>query len=221
MWLAGLLVALTAAVPAGAPPELVAARYDDAVRFGATTRPGLVLRVRDPDGQVVAITLEGRGVGSVADGGCGLGGRRTGAIHLWRLPTERLRSPDGRQTIDVLLESSPCDGGSAPLESSRRTVQLWVPEPRHRTARVPRLLGRPYSWVGCRLAMAGLRRQYGGQPVSPEPRCFANLGARMSPDPVVRRQDPGAGARVRRGTIVRLEDECSLLRFEPGGGACL
>ncbi|HEX4692561.1 MAG TPA: PASTA domain-containing protein [Solirubrobacteraceae bacterium] len=88
--------------------------------------------------------------------------------------------------------------------------------------RVPDVLGLPRSRAACTLIAAGLRWRVGGEHgahnrgVIP---CGVS-GVRLAPDPIVKRQRPRAGRPVRRGSVVALEDDCTLLRFKHPGSAC-
>jgi hypothetical protein len=45
-------------------------------------------------------------------------------------------------------------------------------------------------------------------------------GVAVAPDPTVKQQRPRARRQVPRGSVVVLEDECTLLRFKPRGAGC-
>lgn len=219
MWLAALVTVLAAAAPATAPPEVLSVRYDDQVRTGSRDRPALIVLARDPDARIVAVTVSDHGVASHADGFCEPPGRAAGEVERWVMPVgRRLRSRSAHRILEVKVESMSCDGGTQGLESTTSSVDVWVPEPFRRIVTVPDLHGRPESTANCKLMSRGLRWRIGADRVRAQRVC--DTGSAVSPDPAVQRQSPSPGTRVRRGTVVRLEDECSLLRFEPGGVAC-
>jgi hypothetical protein len=103
------------------PPRVLEVRYDPAARPAGARRayPAVVVRARDPDGQVVAVSIQpGSDAASTADGRCGRG------QETWTLPA-RLRP--GRQGVRVTVESSRCDGGREPLERADVVRELRVP----------------------------------------------------------------------------------------------
>jgi hypothetical protein len=219
MWLTALVTALAAAAPATAPPEVLSVRYGDHVRIGSRDRAALIVLARDPDARIVAVTVSDRGVADHADGFCEPRDRPAGEVERWVFPVgHRLRSRSAHRTLQVTVESMSCDGGTHGLESATSSVDVWVPEPFRRIVTVPDLHGRPESTANCKLMSRGLRWRIGADRVRAERVC--DTSSAVSPDPAVQRQSPPAGTRVRRGTVVRLEDECSLLRFEPRGVAC-
>ncbi|HET8756110.1 MAG TPA: hypothetical protein VFM58_08875 [Solirubrobacteraceae bacterium] len=88
---------------------------------------------------------------------------------------------------------------------------------------VPRVVGMPRTRATCELAGAGLRWRSAGESRTHRRPLLAcdDEGAAVAPDPTIEQQRPEAGRRVRRGSVVVLEDECTLLRFAPRGAACL
>jgi hypothetical protein len=88
----------------------------------------LSIRASDPDGQIVSwadrqLVESGVSAGGVADGGCGLGGRRNGRVYDSPLPIKRLRASIYRFRITV--EGSTCARHARP-ESASRTFTIRV-----------------------------------------------------------------------------------------------
>jgi hypothetical protein len=87
---------------------------------------------------------------------------------------------------------------------------------------VPQVVGLSRSRAECRLHAAGLRWRLGAQR-TPQSKPLVPCGRKnvhVLPDPTVRRQRPPRGYRVRRGSVVALEDACTLLRFHSQPAAC-
>jgi hypothetical protein len=87
---------------------------------------------------------------------------------------------------------------------------------------VPRVVGLTRSRAACRLVAVALRWRGGGEHAVHR-RAFVPCHDRrvhVAPDPIVRRQRPRAGRRVAPGTVVVIEDDCTLLRFRKQPTAC-
>jgi hypothetical protein len=117
------LVAMAAwcavALAASPPPKILSARYGWFKPEGAPKGYHAIrIRARDPDGQIVSMrySLRPSNRGAIADGGCGLGGKKTGDAETWYLPMRKLEP--GRYVITALAESSDC-ATDAPLQTSR------------------------------------------------------------------------------------------------------
>jgi beta-lactam-binding protein with PASTA domain len=91
--------------------------------------------------------------------------------------------------------------------------------PRATTTGVPDVRGMPHSEAVCALQAAGLRWRSGDERRT-HARAECDDNSASAPDPPIRRQRPAPGTQVPRGTIVHLEDVCTLLRFARGGAAC-
>jgi beta-lactam-binding protein with PASTA domain len=77
------------------------------------------------------------------------------------------------------------------------------------TARVPRVVGATESRAQCALAAAGLRWRFRGSAhVFSRPAIVCKPGVAVLPDPQVISQSPAGGVRVRRGSVVVLDDVC-------------
>jgi len=75
--------------------------------------------------------------------------------------------------------------------------------------RVPSVTGKAESVAQCRLAADGLRWRFrGDHVVLSHPIIACSQHGAVMPDPRVISQTPRAGARVRRGSVVILDDEC-------------
>jgi hypothetical protein len=126
-------VALTGPVDFGSAddrmPVILSAEY------GRTRPPGaersfyaLTVRARDADGQIVGmgygqVQPPGEppgGPAAVADGGCGLGGKRDGELETWRLPVGRLDS--GTYRFAITATSSTCDDDPQLQRTTREFV---------------------------------------------------------------------------------------------------
>lgn len=87
---------------------------------------------------------------------------------------------------------------------------------------VPKVVGLPRSRATCVLVNAGLRWRGGGEPKAntrPAGPC-PDEGAAGAPDPRIKEQSPRAGRQVPEGTVVVLEDACTLLRFDARDRGC-
>jgi hypothetical protein len=98
-----------------AQPTVVRFEYRDAARQ-------LVITARDGAGQVVGVGLEGP-IATMADGRCGLGGRRNGQSTRFALPSRRLTQ--GRYEVTVRLTSSSC-GAKPVLREATTRIALTV-----------------------------------------------------------------------------------------------
>jgi hypothetical protein len=107
--------ARTAARTKPAGPRLIRFEYRDAQRQ-------LVITARDRAGQVIGLQLDGPIV-LMADGMCGLGGRRNGEATRFVLPARRLTV--GRYDFTVRLTSSSCSA-HARLRKAASKVTLTV-----------------------------------------------------------------------------------------------
>jgi hypothetical protein len=107
-------------------------------------------------------------------------------------------------------------GGSSP-----GTGKASVPAAKASTeVRVPSVLGEAESRAQCALAAAGLRWRYRGDGrVHLRPIISCSGTAAVTPDPKVVSQSPGAGTRLRRRSVVLLDDECLRLVREHQGCA--
>ena len=89
--------------------------------------------------------------------------------------------------------------------------------PASSTISVPNVVGMARTDATCALADAGLTWRYGGDDRirnRPIPACDTEVG--VSPDPIIKTQDPVSGTRVPAGGTIVLEDQCTLLRFDNG-----
>lgn len=90
---------------------------------------GLRVVAQDPDGQIIALTVEHNKQWSEhADGGCGLGGKRNGEREVWGLP-QRLRP--GLYKLRITAWSSSCDQENR-AESVTVTKRLRVKRKKHK-----------------------------------------------------------------------------------------
>lgn len=100
-------------------PRIVSVEYGRHQPPGSQwTFYGLKVRAQDPDGQIVSmdvVPVDG-GSGSHADGACGLGGKTTGEIETWYLPTGRLEP--GTYRYRVTVGSSSCDAANRGQETT-------------------------------------------------------------------------------------------------------
>lgn len=116
--------------------------------------------------------------------------------------------------VTVLLACVGGGCGTSPAPAQRATARDRVV--------VPDVVGLPRSRASCALVAAGLRWRAGGEArahIRAVVPCHEQ-GVHVAPDPAVKRQRPRGGRRVPPGRVVVLEDACTLLRFEAGGGAC-
>lgn len=162
--------------PAG--PRLLDVRYlDRPLASESSHGPGatLVVKAIDPDGQIVSIGYEIRGLtGGHADGGCGLGGKSTGDRETWRLPVRRL--VPGRHSISITLNSSSC-GSADRIEKSTVTrridVSPWrgTPPPAYATGEVAprRLFTGSSCWKTGKRGVCALREDRPGPIVRSAP----------------------------------------------------
>jgi hypothetical protein len=105
------------------------------VAYGKVRPPGatsayyaLSIRASDPDGQIVSwsyrqVVGPAVSVGAVADGSCGLGGRRNGHVYDSELPIKRLRS--GTYRFRITVEASTCTRDPE-RESASRSFTVHV-----------------------------------------------------------------------------------------------
>jgi hypothetical protein len=96
------------APPKASGPTLVRFEYRDAKRQ-------LVITARDRSGQVIGLTLQGP-ITLMADGRCGLGGRRNRQTSRFVVPARRL--VPGRYRFTVRLTSSSCGGHNTVREAA-------------------------------------------------------------------------------------------------------
>lgn len=94
---------------AGADLQIVSVRYGRFRPSGAP-RPytALQIRARDADGQIVSeryMQLGPSGGAAIADGGCGLGGRRSGQLSAFAIP---MRLRPGTYSFQVRVDASTC-----------------------------------------------------------------------------------------------------------------
>jgi beta-lactam-binding protein with PASTA domain len=86
---------------------------------------------------------------------------------------------------------------------------------------VPRLVGKPQSRAECALAARRLRWRFlGDRRVHSRPIVRCSGRSTVTPDPKVIAQRPRAGTRVRRGSVVVIDNEC-LRRVRSGLPPCL
>ncbi len=98
-----------ATAKAGADLQIVSVRYGRFRPSGAP-RPytALQIRARDADGQIVSeryMQLGPSGGAAIADGGCGLGGRRSGQLSAFAIA---MRLRPGTYSFQVRVDASTC-----------------------------------------------------------------------------------------------------------------
>ncbi len=104
-------------------PRVLSVDYGRARPLGASGADyALKIRAYDPDGQIVSEQYSGSGLpGLVADGGCGLGGSRSGQVETFWVPLSKLRP--GTYRFHVTVGDSPCSR-NARSESVSRTFTI-------------------------------------------------------------------------------------------------
>jgi len=103
------------------PPVITAVEYGRFRPKGADrSYTAIRLKGRDPNGQIVSVASDTPGF--IADGGCGLGGKRTGEATTLTLP---VRLSPGRHRLHLTADSSSCDSRNI-IESTTSTFRLTV-----------------------------------------------------------------------------------------------
>jgi hypothetical protein len=102
-------------------PELLSLKYG---RFRPRGAPqpyfALKLTARVPGGQVVELQYcdERSGQCAIADGGCGLGGRKNGGVETFYIPAMP-RLAEGVHRVHVTVVASSCNRGNETRQASR------------------------------------------------------------------------------------------------------
>jgi hypothetical protein len=108
-------------------PRVLSVNYGTVRPTGATSAYyALRIRASDPDGQIVSWSyrqLGQSGTSAIADGGCGLGGRRNGQVYDSPLPIKKLGA--GIHRFRVTVEGSTCTR-RAESQSASRTFTIHV-----------------------------------------------------------------------------------------------
>jgi hypothetical protein len=108
-------------------PRVLSVNYAKVRPTGAASGYyALMMRAADPDGQIVSWAyrqLGQSGMSAIADGGCGIGGRRSGQVYDSPLPIKKLAA--GIYRFRVTVEDSTC-ARRAKSQSASRTFTIHV-----------------------------------------------------------------------------------------------